>query len=161
MLNYVIGDLLKSDCDVIAHQCNCFMAFGSGIAGQIRQQLPGAYKSFIKDDRSPETKLGSYCAATTDVGSFLAVYNLYGQFTYGTNKVQTIYPALSKSLTGMMKDLDDNDILKTVKIGIPYRIGCGLAGGDWEIVEEMLHDVSDRYQRDIHIYILETIYYTN
>ena len=29
------------------------------------------------------------------------------------------------------------------KIGLPYKIGCGLAGGDWNVVEKMIVDILD------------------
>lgn len=155
MLEYVNGDLLKSDCDVIAHQCNCLLAFGSGIAGQIRNELPGAYEKFKNDYREPLDKLGSYCVATKDIGNFLAVYNLYGQYSYGIGNMHTNYLALREALTAMMKNIDDEDILKAVKIGVPYKMGCGLGGGDWDTVSSILEEISERFNRNIYIYRIE------
>ena len=42
----------------------------------------------------------------------------------------------------------------TIKIGIPYKIGCGLAGGDWGEVEKMLQKLSDEHKQDIYLYKL-------
>jgi hypothetical protein len=41
---------------------------------------------------------------------------------------------------------------KKFKIGLPYLIGCGLAGGDWHIVEELILNVSYQYSHDIYLY---------
>lgn len=155
MIIIVDGDLLKSDCDIIAHQCNCLLAFGSGIAGQIRSKLPGAYKEFKEDYREPLEKLGSFCVANKDIGNFKAIYNLYGQYSYGIGTRQTDYLALRQALTAMMKDIDDNDVSRTAKIGIPCYMGCGLGGGDWDLVQSMVKEISDRFSRDIYIYKLQ------
>ena len=30
-------------------------------------------------------------------------------------------------------------------IAIPYRLGCGLAGGDWEIIKTILEKIEEQY----------------
>lgn len=37
-------------------------------------------------------------------------------------------------------------------------IGCGLAGGDWEIVKEILHCLSSWYQIDVTVFVLDDKY---
>ena len=43
-----------------------------------------------------------------------------------------------------------------MSIAIPYGIGCGLAGGDWEIVSNIIDDVTNSYN-----YTNYTIYKLN
>ena len=42
--------------------------------------------------------------------------------------------------------------LKHQIIGFPYKIGCGLAGGDWNIVESIINEVFADYNVEIYIY---------
>ena len=142
MIHHVQGNLLLSDCNVIAHQSNCMGGFGSGIAGQIRYMFPQALAVFEADTRTPQQKLGSLCWAdcvTPDNAREMVVFNLYGQFNYGPKgQLYTRYPMLEKAIDEMRFMLKSYN--QPVKLGMPYKIGCDLAGGDWEVVEEILYD---------------------
>lgn len=157
MLIHKRGNLLESHKDgisIIAHQSNCVMGFGSGIALQIRNQLPGAAKAFYTDGRTSEEKLGRYTSATENIGPFLMVFNLYGQLLCGGEPgvVYTDYKGLEDALTRMFLYIEQEYGDQNLKIGVPYKIGCGLAGGDWNIVESILNKVSDNSGRDIFVY---------
>jgi O-acetyl-ADP-ribose deacetylase (regulator of RNase III) len=154
MIHIQNGNLLKSDCDIIAHCCNCKLGFGSGIAGQIRKQLPYAYRAFSEDIRTPEDKLGTYSLGLS-LDNRPDVFNLYGQLSYGPGDKQYVdYRALLQSMLSMMDYVVDwkSKSTKKFKIGLPYLIGCGLAGGDWHIVEELILNVSCQYSHDIYLY---------
>ena len=44
----------------------------------------------------------------------------------------------------------------SASIGIPYKIGCGLGGGDWNIVEDIIKTVfRDKKSDSVTIYKLE------
>ena len=163
MIHIQNGNLLKSDCDIIAHCCNCQGGFGSGIAGQIRKEFPYAYDAFRLDTRTPEEKLGTYTIGLStsrldtsrDNIKTYDIFNLYGQLNYGTDGKQYIdYDALFRATTLMMEKINDWKSLstKSFKIGMPYLIGCGLAGGDWKIVEEIILAISCQYYHDIYLY---------
>lgn len=181
MLIIQSGDLLQSDCHIIAHQCNCFAKMGAGIAKQIKQLYPEAYQA-DQNGTIPvgsKERLGTVTAAIVDGGKRV-VFNLYGQYRY-TGKLQTDYEALENALNQMFyvinrqmplpllfTDVQNSDWdpawdpkwkeLKftgsKLKIGLPYRIGCGLAGGDWTRVEEILLAVSEKHQHDLYLYKL-------
>ena len=152
MLIYVNGDLLESDCTVIFHQANCFKTMGAGIARSIAKKYKEAKFADDNFPLSAEERLGEYSYALTDGP---AVVNLYGQYHYGRGK-QTNYPMLRKALCGAITDALLNETpIDTYKLGVPYKVGCGLAGGSWDVVEKMLHDVSEELKVDIHIYKLE------
>lgn len=144
---YIVGDLLDSDCHVIAHQANCFSIMGAGIAKQIANQLPGAAYRDSTDARPPRMRLGNF---TRTLATKPAVYNLYGQLKPGAN---TNYLALEAALLMMMQDLDYLT-LHQVKIGVPYKMGCGIGGGDWDKVLAILERVSTASSRTIYIYVL-------
>lgn len=148
-ITYVTGDLLKSDCDVIAHGCNCFCTMGSGIARAIRATHPEAYEADLATAKGDRNKLGSCSAAQVDYcGQPRFILNLYTQYNFGTHQVQVDYAALENC----MRILRDFGKPRVLKKGIPL-IGCGLAGGDWKIVSAIIEKVFG--DEDIHVYKLE------
>jgi len=152
MVKIIEGNLLESDVDVIGHQSNCMKGYGSGIAGQIRRLFPYAYEVFANDNRTQQQKLGSYCVSKVHDPYY--IFNLYGQMNYGGDgKQYTDYIALEKAIRGMVEQViywERNT--GHFKIGLPYLIGCGLAGGKWEVVEEMIETISEDMKHDIYLY---------
>ena len=148
MGRYIVtdGDLVRAkDIDIFVHQCNCFATMGAGIA----KQIAAAYPEVKEADKQNFKKKGAY----GQLGTILPVcchdrrvcVNMYSQFHYGKGK-QTDYEAFSKclrELTWFAKDRPEKII------GFPYGIGCGLAGGDWNVVEEMLREFSEKVPNDV------------
>lgn len=141
VLKYKKGDLIEAaksgDVNVIAHQCNCFNNMGSGIAPQIKKAFPEAWLADNATVKGDEDKFGrlSY-AKSGDV----MIFNLYGQFGWwrkDDDKPNTSYTMLRKSLEQMSRMLYSKRL--DVKIGLP-RIGCGLGGGSWEIVSQIIEE---------------------
>jgi O-acetyl-ADP-ribose deacetylase (regulator of RNase III) len=122
---------------------------GAGIAKQIKQHYPEAYevdRNFPIPIGSRE-RMGHFSKA--QVGH-IRIYNLYGQYHYGRKGTYTELPMLEKAVRGMLEDLRDQE----VKIGLPYRIGAGLAGGNWIEIQEMLERCSMDYSRHLYLYQL-------
>lgn len=67
--------------------------------------------------------------------------NLFGQERYGKNKQFTDYDALKKSLTKLKEFAQKNQLTEA----LPYQFGCGLAGGDWKIVRQLIDEVFHDY----------------
>lgn len=160
MLKVVTGNLLtafqEGKVNTIGHQCNCFSEMGAGIAKHIKQLFPGAYEADHTFAASPEERLGKITYWTED-GKW--IFNLYGQFHYGVGVRQTDYDALNKSMRSMLDEINKaeqtNPKFKAV-IGFPYMIGCGLAGGDWSIVERIIEEVFvNEGKRDVYLYQLQ------
>lgn len=152
MIQIVNGDLLKSDCSIIIHQCNCMGKMGAGIAKQIARVYPEAYMA-DKDYHVPigsKERLGKYSVAPTRNGK--RIYNMYSQFHYG-RRTQTDYKAFEQSLRTIVIDATHSSI-KNVKIGLPYGIGCGLAGGNWNTVFKIIEKVSSESNWPIYLYKL-------
>jgi O-acetyl-ADP-ribose deacetylase (regulator of RNase III) len=129
-------DLLQVEDGIICHQTNCMGAAG-GLAGAIFRKYPEAYKvyknnvqSFL-DDWMP---LGTI--DLTKVKKDLYVANMYAQYDYGTDSRKTEYGTFRMCLRDLIHAIEfkskSEDILK--EIYFPYEIGCGLGGGNWEIV---------------------------
>lgn len=140
MITYVTGDLVNAfmskDVDVIAHQANCFNTMRSGVAKAIVEEYPEAAKADQQTTKGDASKLGTISFAVADRVRAGMIYNLYGQFHYGRDGGQyTIYPALENAMHAMADDLRERGYLG--KIGLP-KLGCGLAGGKWSIVESII-----------------------
>ena len=135
MIEYVKGDLIKSDCDIIIHGCNCFNTMGAGLAKEIRDRMPEVWEADQKTQKGDIRKLGNFSGFKyPDDG--LIVFNCYTQFRYGRNhedgdEMPVDYEAIALCLRKI------NHLLPGKSIGVPL-IGCGLAGGDWTIVEKIV-----------------------
>jgi len=159
MLKVITGNLLtafqEGKVNTIGHQCNCFSEMGAGIAKQIKLQFPGAYEVDQAWAASPEERLGKI---TYWNDGDKRIFNLYGQFHYGVGVRQTDYDALKNSMTLMLEEIKEaerNNPEYQAIIGFPYMIGCGLAGGDWAVVEKIIEDVFvTEGGRDVYLYKL-------
>ena len=109
------------------HVVNCQGVMGSGIAKQVKERVPSAYEIYMKAYTSGDLFLGN---VTSDDG----VVNLASQDSYGSSKRHLNYGALAKCLD----KLESHIVSHTHKIIVPYNMGCDRAGGDWEVVLEML-----------------------
>lgn len=143
MIKYKNGDLLKSDCNVICHQVNCQGVMGSGIAKTIRAKYPIVYLSYLQKHKNQGSKLGSIDVVKVDgnIGEKRWVVNLYAQEYYLPRGINhTNYDMFRKCIKALKQELSEYvKITKAqFKIGFPYGIGCGLAGGNWEIVKKIL-----------------------
>ena len=130
--------------DVIAHGANCKQIMGGGIALQIKKQFPEVYEEDYLDRRTPTQRWGDYTAFTYDNGKkLLHVFNLYTQYNPGPD---LDYTALELSLKKLAKNIKPNS-----KIGLP-QIGCGIGGGNWLKVKEIIQRVLSEHDVTIVIY---------
>lgn len=172
-INEIKGDLLQfpENINILAHAANVRSTFGSGIAAQIRKQIP---EMRLADDRFyipvGKKRLGHCSMAYFERdGVHRMGFNLYGQDIGGYDKdgnrieslskygIPTDYDALLGALYGMRRILcislmfnilDDGD---PVKIGFPYRMASDLGGGDFDKVLELIKTVFRHYNVDIYI----------
>jgi len=154
------------DKGVIVHSVNCIGAVG-GLAGAIARKWPKnaeKYKEYVRHRKSSIMLLGS--VFEVNVAHNVIVANLFGQYGIGTGKQQTEYSALISGFKTIAdtcfygNDTEDmyfgplgyqevSNVLNDIYI--PYKIGCGLGGGDWNIVEEILHKVFDNSHKNVYI----------
>ena len=155
-MNYKLGDLIVAakagEVDVIIHQCNCFVNMGNGIAPLIKQSFPEAWAADCATIQGDTSKLGTFSYGEH---SGLIVCNAYGQYGYWrdpANPVNTNYDALTKSLSVIADFLLETK--PNCKIGLP-KIGCGLGGGDWSIVSEIIEETLGKF--DVTVYELSPV----
>lgn len=139
MIKITYGNLLDTSAKYICHQVNCQGVMGSGVAKQIRNKYPVVFQKYkeVCDKHSDERwkLMGQICGVRIDDNK--AVINLFGQYEYG--RAAKSYTDLS-SLRKACQEVADN-VRVGDTIAMPYRIGCGLANGDWGQVLDMLTEV--------------------
>ena len=146
------GNLLDTPIKLIAHQVNCQGVMGGGVARQIKERYPEIYqnyqeklKNYVK--RTGRRPLGLSFNLTTEDNTH-TIMNIFGQDFYGRDKQYTDYKALFKGFVDSITDYRDINKFNSdvqIPIAIPYNIGCGLAGGDWSIVEKILKEIEVKY----------------
>lgn len=131
------SDILQADTDVIIHQVNCQGVMGAGLALQIRFKYPEVYKQYQSYcAHYPNTKdmLGHIQSICVGNDPLLYIVNLFGQDNLGYGWRFTNYDALRSCLTQV------NKRFKGRRVAVPYKMSCGLAGGDWTVVSKMIED---------------------
>ena len=125
----------------ILHQVNCQNAFGAGFAGYISKHAPHTkqdYHNWCKAHAKRGIKgaalLGMFCCSTFDKD--VQIVHLFSQNFYGnsrkTGKCYTDYEAMEFGISNLRMNYPDSTII------CPQYMGCGLAGGDWKIVSQIL-----------------------
>lgn len=132
--SYIKGDIVALFLlgNNVAHGCNCFHLMGAGVAGQLAKAYPPIFDidkagSLLGDNQ----KLGTYTKAIGKQGQIC--FNLYTQYEPGRN---LDYGALVNSLIELNSWAQNMIVMP--KIYMP-RIGCGIAGGDWNKVEILIN----------------------
>lgn len=137
-------DKFQNKYDVICHQVNCFGVMGGGIALQIKKRFPNVYMAYNKlctaymDNKQSNKKLLGHCQLVP-VNSNYAVANLFGQYDYGIDTRKTDYNAVRNALVSLRNQIESKNT--ECSIGFPYKFGCGLAGGNWDVVKQIIIDV--------------------
>lgn len=147
-------DLLNLDCDIICQQVNCQGVMGAGLANTVKKKYPKVFWEYLNfcDMFKYDGDLLGRCEIVkidkTDNYSPEYVANLFGQQFYGRdNKQYTDYKALKNSFIELCKWIYEHIDKDKIIIGIPYGIGCGLAGGDWKVVNDIIKEVFSNYKK--------------
>lgn len=148
------------------HGANCQTTMNSGVAKVVKEKIPTLYDEDISYSRkvsSSSEKLGTISYIGLDSENVIVnnepdkiAVNLYTQLFYGTEKRHFNYGAFTSSLGRAINIIqyngcsDNND---NVNIVMPM-VGCGLGGGDWNIVEEILLYLPTSKPVIFHVYVL-------
>lgn len=114
---------LESKHRVMIHCTNNQGVMGAGIAKEVKEKV---YESYLY------YKGGHKLGGVTGVGT--QVLNLTAQERYGRGKRQVNYGALAKCLM----EVGNNLSFQQTELVVPKYMACGLAGGNWEVVMEMI-----------------------
>lgn len=132
MVKIVNGDLLDCKEEILCHQVNTHGSMGGGVAYQIKQKYPLANAEYEKfcSGKTENELIGQVCSV---ICKDKTIVNIFSQ--KGSN---TDYDALRQCLTTVA------DVYKGKAVAMPYKIGCGIAKGNWNtvlrIIEEIFQD---------------------
>lgn len=141
------GDLLEATEKVIAHQVNC-MGVAGGLAADVFAKWPDAENDYRQlTTRIPygSTLLGMpQLTGQQKDGHVIA--NLYGQYLPGADYRPDALGAALRTL---------GNICKTSgwSVALPYKLSCGICGGNWDEVLAIIEEAMDGvdcviYQRE-------------
>jgi len=152
---YIKGSILDAPQKYIAHGVNCQNVMGSGVARVLFKEYPQVKVNYHRDCSYRESKnctkqkyLGHWHVGYAESPNGKMIFNLFTQEYYGyDNKKYVSYDALYDVFRSLKKQNWINEI------AIP-KIGCGLAGGNWDIVSRIIDDATGD-DLDVYVYYLE------
>ena len=150
MLTYERGDIITGDYPIFCHQVNCKGVMGSGIARAIKSKYPEVFEHYSELCKFIKP-LGA--AQAVELSDGRVCVNLFGQDRYGRDKRYTDYTAFKHCLIELeiiLSKYPDDTV-----VAFPYAIGCGLAGGDWNIIQGMIKDFSEKVNQKVVIVSLK------
>lgn len=142
MIYEITGDLLNAKSGIICHQTNYHGVMGAGVARAIADKILTApqYNAYV-----------NYCwqAGRTALGTVQFLGNAPGlvvanMFSQDESKPQldgrydiTDYEAMFTCLLRVKDTAEANNM----SVHIPHGMGCGIAGGDWNRVRQLIYSV--------------------
>lgn len=150
-INFVDGNIFSrlstNKTTYICQQVNCKGVMGAGLAMQICIQWPVVYQRYLEFCYGNDgNKLGTYQEVLVEPK--LYVVNLFGQSSFGRDKRQTNYAALGTALFRAMKEHPN------ATFRVPYGLGCGLAGGNWVTVLNLIEEAANAWDVNVEIWVL-------
>lgn len=139
MIKTIQGNVLDIPTIYICHQVNCKGVMGAGLAKQIKEKWDTVFRDYNTLCIYEENLLGSI--GVSKVMDNVYVINMFAQDGYGRDKCYTDYKAFESCLLKIASQADrEKDIIR-----FPYKIGCGLAGGDWNIIQQLIYKHLNEY----------------
>lgn len=147
MIHVIKGDLLEQTTGIIAHGCNMQGVMGSGIAKQIKEKYPSSFQAYRNLFTFRGLKGGT--VFFYDESTDLIIANAITQEFYGTDKRYVNYAWLVTAFMSILAAAKSQGM--TVKFPM---IGAGLAGGDWNIIEQLINDCDPKDAVRKELYVL-------
>ena len=131
MLTIKTGDLLKAQEKVIAHQVNCFGVAG-GLAGVVFRKYRIAGNDYMQliGRVQPKALLGM-AQFTGQQKDGHIICNLFGQYDPGADY-------RPDRLEQALEQLANTARIMGWSVALPYKISCGICGGDWNEVLQII-----------------------
>ena len=143
MIKEVHGDLLTCGADILCHQVNYHGVMGGGVAYAIATKLftPDDYKAYqTLCLQQREQLVGSVQYIQSSIDPRYTIANLFSQderlAVMGSVSI-TDYSAMER---GLLR-LEQYAYTAKKSVAVPGYIGCGIAGGDWTRVKDILRRV--------------------
>ena len=133
---HIKGDILTpaNKPTIVCHQVNCMGIMGAGLANQIRDTYPSVYQHYHTKCEAEHNDIGMLgkIQLVPLPKDFSSIANLFGQYRYAQ---KTNYDAIRSSLNKLASVMLATGSQAIVRI--PYKMGCGLGSGKWEMITKM------------------------
>lgn len=150
-ITYKADNIITASEPLIIHGCNCQGVMGSGVALAVKNRFPKAYTEYVKLHSEEGLSLGfmQFVNCFDKLGSKW-IGNAFTQENYGRspNTQYCDYKAIRNCLETVREFLFSQD---HNSFAMP-KIGCGLGGGDWNIVLKIIEEVFESTNLTISIY---------
>ena len=159
MISYVDGDVTDVETIrkhtpegrvIIPHVLTLSGGFGAGVAGSIATRWPDVRRGWLQFLDESQAKraegerlMGSVLILPAEEGIYIANMAAQRGFRHSKNPVPLDYDALRNGLA-FIRGLPWPD----VSVHMP-KVGCGLAGGDWDKVEPIVSETL----KDMKVYV--------
>lgn len=136
---YKKGNLLEAQESRIAHVCNTKGVMGAGVAKLLSQAYPNLLATYQSDlsfySEKSINPLG-HNSYHKEKNNDRVIINMLAQSTYGRLGRHINYGAFYHCAVDINETFG-RDFPEYRLIAIP-RLGCGLAGGTWDVISELL-----------------------
>jgi len=136
---------------IIVHICNDIGHWGGGFTGAISRRWlkpQMAYHHFhTLHDTDRPMELGTIQLVKVERDIWVA--NVIGQ--HGTGNRGYVPPIRYDAVRAGLKNVRIKAARKNASVHMP-RIGCGLAGGNWERMEQIIHEELTNHGIDVTVY---------
>jgi len=158
-LSYKTGDILTAKEEYIVHQCNCTTSTSAGLAAAISSKFPNAapyanrrpdptrLSRCLPEDAAKPGTIQIWRSPEPETPNFIGLYAQYGP---GKPSGEDSKGTREEWFRLCMELVAEVEGVKS--IALPWRIGCGLAGGDWETYEGIITEWAKNH-KDIQVVI--------
>lgn len=133
------GDLLKAEEDILVHQVNVEGIMGGGVARQIAEKYLNVEKEYIKFCKKYNNdyqQLRGKVDLIKEKGKYVA--NMFSQ----DKSFNTDYEAMEIAL----EKIRDYAKQENLTVAMPFKIGCGIAKGEFNLVLDVISKVFKGYK---------------
>jgi len=139
MIEIIKGDLFNAPNGIICHQVNCKGNMGRGVAKTFKERYPFAFSQYLSlcRDYISDELLGTVLMRHEIDDKWTCC--MFAQNDWRGHGCNTDYASFTDCCFSIKQEIKALH-LDNIIINMPYGIGAGLGGGDWQIVYSILED---------------------
>lgn len=138
MIKIVEGNLFSAPNGIICHQVNCKGNMGRGVAKTFKEKYSQTFELYASfcHKYDPTELLGKIMFRAEYDGKWTCC--MFAQDDWRGHGCNTNYAAFRECCNAIKYRIEalQSDMI----INMPYRIGAGLGGGDWQIIYSILEE---------------------